>query len=138
MSGKPAARLGDSSSCPKTGHGNNPIASGSPDVFFDGLPAARAGDSTGCGSTLSSNLVPNVLINGKPAATLGSLGDHGSVVIGGTNNDRNGGSDGHLWWEPGGISEYMVPGGPCGTARRRRRPEADVRLEDWRKIGRGF
>ena len=82
MSGKPAARLGDSSSCPKTGHGNNPIASGSPDVFFDGLPAARAGDSTGCGSTLSSNLVPNVLINGKPAATLGSLGDHGSVVIG--------------------------------------------------------
>ncbi|WAN10211.1 PAAR domain-containing protein [Stutzerimonas balearica] len=84
MSGKPAARLGDSSSCPKTGHGNNPIASGSPDVFFDGLPAARAGDSTGCGSTLSSNLVPNVLINGKPAATLGSLGDHGSVVIGGS------------------------------------------------------
>jgi len=84
MSGKPAARLGDSSACPKTGHGNNPIASGSPDVFFDGLPAARAGDSTGCGSTLSSNLVPNVLINGKPAATLGSLGDHGSVVIGGS------------------------------------------------------
>lgn len=84
MSGKPAARLGDSSSCPKTGHGNNPIASGSPDVFFGGLPAARAGDSTGCGSTLSSNLVPNVLINGKPAATLGSLGDHGSVVIGGS------------------------------------------------------
>ncbi|WP_338417810.1 PAAR domain-containing protein [Stutzerimonas balearica] len=84
MSGKPAARLGDSSSCPKTGHGNNPIASGSPDVFFDGLPAARAGDSTGCGSTLSSNLVPNVLINGKSAATLGSLGDHGSVVIGGS------------------------------------------------------
>lgn len=84
MSGKPAARLGDSSSCPKTGHGNNPIASGSPDVFFDGLPAARAGDSTGCGSALSSNLVPNVLINGKPAATLGSLGDHGSVVIGGS------------------------------------------------------
>ncbi|WP_313056437.1 PAAR domain-containing protein, partial [Pseudomonas lopnurensis] len=40
MSGKPAARLGDST-CPKTGHGDNPIVSGSPDVFFDGLPAAR-------------------------------------------------------------------------------------------------
>ncbi|MDH1541796.1 DUF2235 domain-containing protein [Stutzerimonas stutzeri] len=84
MSGKPAARLGDPIACPKTGHGTNPIASGSPDVFFDGLPAARAGDTTACGSTLTSNLIPNVLINGKPAATLGSLGDHGSVVIGGS------------------------------------------------------
>ncbi|MGE4477084.1 MAG: PAAR domain-containing protein [Stutzerimonas sp.] len=84
MSGKPAARLGDPTACPKTGHGTNPIASGSPDVFFDGLPAARAGDTTGCGSALSGNLIPNVLINGKPAATLGSLGDHGNVVIGGS------------------------------------------------------
>ncbi len=72
MSGKPAARLGDATSCPKKGHGDNPIASGSPDVFFDGLPAARAGDTTACGSTLTSNLIPNVLINGKPAATLGT------------------------------------------------------------------
>ncbi len=53
-------------------------------MFFDGLPTARAGDTTACGSTLTSNLIPNVLINGKPAATLGSLGDHGSVVIGGS------------------------------------------------------
>ncbi|WP_313085747.1 PAAR domain-containing protein [Pseudomonas sp.] len=84
MSGKPAARLSDPTACPKTGHGTNPIAAGSPDVFFDGLPAARQGDSTGCGSALSSNLIANVLINGKPAATLGSLGDHGNVVIGGS------------------------------------------------------
>ena len=36
MSGKPAARLGDPTDCPKKGHGTNPIAAGSPDVLFDG------------------------------------------------------------------------------------------------------
>ncbi|MBE7375024.1 PAAR domain-containing protein, partial [Pseudomonas lopnurensis] len=84
MSGKPAARLGDSTACPKTGHGDNPIVSGSPDVFFDGLPAARAGDTTACGSTLTGNLIPNVRINGRPAVVQGSLGDHGNLVIGGS------------------------------------------------------
>ncbi|MBC8649029.1 type IV secretion protein Rhs [Pseudomonas sp. MTM4] len=84
MSGKPAARLGDPTACPKTGHGNNPIATGSPDVLFDSLPAARLGDATGCGSALSGNLVSKVLINGKPAATLGSVGAHGDVIVGGS------------------------------------------------------
>ncbi|TCD22656.1 type IV secretion protein Rhs [Pseudomonas sp. IC_126] len=84
MSGKPAARLGDPTACPKTGHGNNPIATGSPDVLFDSLPAARLGDATGCGSALSGNLIPGVLINGKPAATLGSVGAHGDVIVGGS------------------------------------------------------
>ncbi|MGN5593036.1 PAAR domain-containing protein [Stutzerimonas nitrititolerans] len=84
MSGKPAARAGDPTACPKTGHGNNPITSGSPDVLFDGLPAARQGDPTGCGSALTGNLIANVLINGKPVATLDSLGDHGNVIIGGS------------------------------------------------------
>lgn len=84
MSGKPAARLGDPSRCPKTGHGNNPIVTGSPDVLFDGQPAARSGDATGCGSALTGNLIPNVLINGKPAATLGSLGDHGNAIVSGS------------------------------------------------------
>lgn len=56
MPGKPAARLGDPTACPLPGHGNNPIAAGSPDV----------------------------LINGKPAAVLGSVGSHGNVVVGGS------------------------------------------------------
>lgn len=37
----PAARKSDPSSCPVPGHGTNPIATGSPDVVFDGLPATR-------------------------------------------------------------------------------------------------
>ncbi len=84
MSGKPAARLGDPTACPKTGHGTNPIASGSPDVLFDGLPAARQGDASACGGAMASAVIPNVLINGKPAAVVGSVGSHGNVVIGGS------------------------------------------------------
>ncbi|MCY1279768.1 PAAR motif protein [compost metagenome] len=84
MSGKPAARLTDPTACPQNGHGSNPIVQGSSDVLFDGLPAARQGDATACGGTLSGKLIGNVLINGRPAAVLGSQGDHGNLVIGGS------------------------------------------------------
>jgi uncharacterized Zn-binding protein involved in type VI secretion len=84
MSGKPAARVTDPTACPLPGHGTNPITSGSPDVFFDGLAAARQTDTTACGSALSSNVVPNVLVNGLPAVTIGSVGNHGNVVVGGS------------------------------------------------------
>jgi len=84
MSGKPAARLGDPTACPKTGHGTNPIAVGSPDVLFDGLPAARQGDASACGGAMASAVIPNVLIDGKPAAVVGSVGNHGNVVTAGS------------------------------------------------------
>lgn len=84
MSGKPAARRSDPTACPIPGHGVNPIASGSPDVLFDNLSAARQGDSSACGGALVGNVIPNVLINGMPATTLGSVGSHGNVVIGGS------------------------------------------------------
>ena len=84
MSGKPAARIGDPTACPIPGHGSNPISAGSPDVLFDGLPAARQGDPTACGSTLAGAVIPNVLINGMPATTIGTVGSHGNVVIGGS------------------------------------------------------
>ncbi|MFN3581095.1 MAG: PAAR domain-containing protein [Pseudomonas sp.] len=84
MSGKPAARQGDPTQCPKKGHGNHSITAGSADVLFNGLPAARLGDPTSCGSTLSGQVIPNVLINGRPAVVMGSTGSHGDVVIGGS------------------------------------------------------
>lgn len=84
MSGKPAARLGDPTDCPKKGHGTNPIAAGSPDVLFDGIPAARMGDTTACGSSLVGAVIPSVLINGKPATTVGTTGNHGNPVIAGS------------------------------------------------------
>lgn len=84
MSGKPAARLGDPTACPVPGHGNNPITAGSSDVLFDGLPAARMGDASACGGAMASAVIPTVLINGKPAAVVGSVGNHGNVVTAGS------------------------------------------------------
>ena len=84
MSGKPAARVNDPTACPIPGHGTNPITAGSPDVLFDSLPAARQTDPTACGSALAGNVIPNVLINGLPATTLGTMGSHGNVVIAGS------------------------------------------------------
>lgn len=84
MSGKPAARLGDPTACPVPGHGTNPIAAGSPNVLFDSLPAARQGDPSACGGALSGNVIPTVLINGKPATTIGTVGNHGNVVVAGS------------------------------------------------------
>ncbi|MDM8348558.1 PAAR domain-containing protein [Pseudomonas sp. sp1636] len=84
MSGKPAARLSDPTACPIPGHGTNPIAAGSPDVLFDSLPAARMGDASACGGALASAVIPTVLINGKPATTIGTVGSHGNVVVAGS------------------------------------------------------
>lgn len=84
MSGKPAARVTDPTDCPLPGHGSNPIVEGSGDVFFDGLPAARQGDATECGGVMSSGLAATVFINGKPAATVDSVGTHGNKVTAGS------------------------------------------------------
>lgn len=81
---KPAARKSDPYSCPLPGHGTNPIAVGSPDVFFDGLAAARQGDACTCGSALASGLSSTVFINGKNAATIDTGGTHGGIVVGGS------------------------------------------------------
>lgn len=84
MSGKPAARLSDPTSCPIPGHGTPAIESGSPDVLFNNLPAARLGDVAGCGQTISGAFSSTVFINGKNAAMLDSTLSHGGVVIGGS------------------------------------------------------
>ncbi|GLH40663.1 PAAR domain-containing protein [Pseudomonas moraviensis] len=84
MSGKPAARVSDPTACPLPGHGTNPIAAGSGDVFFDGLAAARQGDASACGGAMSGGLATTVLINGKPAATVDSVGTHGNKLTAGS------------------------------------------------------
>lgn len=82
MTGKPAARLTDAVACPRCGR--SAIASGSADVQFDGLLAARQGDVCTCGAAISGQVIPNVLINGRPAVVQGSIDSHGGVVIGGS------------------------------------------------------
>ncbi|MGE1155054.1 PAAR domain-containing protein [Pseudomonas kitaguniensis] len=81
---KPAARITDPTSCPIPGHGAKAIATGSPDVYFDGLAAARKGDTCTCGSALDSEFSDTVFINGQNAALVGTVGTHGDVVIGGS------------------------------------------------------
>lgn len=84
MSGKPAARLTDPTSCPVPGHGSPPIQLGSPDVQFNNLPAARKDDAAACGQQINGAYSETVFINGKNAAVLGSTLSHGGVIIGGS------------------------------------------------------
>jgi uncharacterized Zn-binding protein involved in type VI secretion len=84
MSGKPAARVTDPTSCPMPGHGTNPIVSGSPDVLFDGLAAARHNDQSACGAAIVGGVSATVFINGRNAAVQSSTGDHGSIIVGGS------------------------------------------------------
>jgi len=100
MPGKPAARLGDPTDCPKKGHGTNPIAAGSSDVLFDGMPAARMGDASACGGAMTGAVIPTVLINGKPAAVVGSVGSHGNVVVEGSGTVIIGTSGGRAAFSP--------------------------------------
>lgn len=84
MSGKPAARITDPTLCPLPGHGVTPIVAGSADVLFDGLSATRQGDPAACGGVMVGNLATTVFINGRNAATVGSIGSHGNLVISGS------------------------------------------------------
>ncbi|MBX8487903.1 PAAR domain-containing protein [Pseudomonas cichorii] len=81
---KPAARVTDPTACSSPGHAINPIVSGSPDVFFDGLAAARVTDKSACGSQLVDGVSKTVFINGLNAATVGSTGTHGNTVTAGS------------------------------------------------------
>ncbi|VXC38775.1 Type IV secretion protein Rhs [Pseudomonas sp. 8Z] len=81
MSGKPAARIGDSVACPMCGQ--TAIVTGVSSVIIENMPAATQTQGCGCGSTLTGAIIPNVIIGGLPAATLGSTGTHGSVVTSG-------------------------------------------------------
>lgn len=81
---KPAARVSDPTACPLPGHGTNPIATGSPNVLFDGLEAARESDKSACGSPLVAGLAETVIINGLRAALVGSNGAHGNIVMAGS------------------------------------------------------
>ncbi|CCN69708.1 PAAR domain-containing protein [Vibrio nigripulchritudo] len=87
--GKPAARVGDSHSCPdKTGkipHVGGPVSSGSGNVFIGGMPAARQGDSMVCVGPPDSisGGSGSVFINGKPAARMGDGSSHGGVIVSG-------------------------------------------------------
>ncbi|MGP9810777.1 PAAR domain-containing protein [Rhodopseudomonas sp. NSM] len=63
VSGKPAARAGDTTS-------DGAIVEGSTNVFINGKPAAVVGGRTNCGGVVVDG-GGNVFINGKPMARAG-------------------------------------------------------------------
>lgn len=50
--GRRIARIGDSVTCPRDGHGSEVIVTGDPAVIIESSPCARHGDKTSCGATL--------------------------------------------------------------------------------------
>jgi uncharacterized Zn-binding protein involved in type VI secretion len=79
------ARVGDMHACPQRGHSVTPIVSGSSDVLINGMPAATVGSTTACGASIAAGS-STVTINGKPAAIQGAATTHGGVVISGSGN----------------------------------------------------
>jgi uncharacterized Zn-binding protein involved in type VI secretion len=90
--GKPAARIGDSHSCPMVTpggvpHVGGPIIGGCQTVLIEGKPAATAGDACFCnGGHLDKIKLGSrgVFIGGKPAARQWDPCEHGGVIIGGS------------------------------------------------------
>ncbi len=64
FNGKPAARVGDTTS------DGSAIVEGSPNVFINGKPAAVMSGKTGCGGVVVGG-AGGIYINGKPAARTG-------------------------------------------------------------------
>lgn len=58
--GLPVARKGDLVSCPKEGHGVNPIIEGCEHWLIEDIPVAVEGNKTACGCTLLSTLGADV------------------------------------------------------------------------------
>lgn len=81
----PIARVGDKHACPQRGHSVNTIVKGSSDVMINGVPAAVVGSQTACGGAVVTGSA-TVTINGKPAAVIGSATSHGGVIISASGN----------------------------------------------------
>jgi uncharacterized Zn-binding protein involved in type VI secretion len=54
--GRPVACVGDSCTCPKSGHHDCVIVEGDPNVLIDGKAVAFDGHKTSCGASLISSL----------------------------------------------------------------------------------
>lgn len=87
MSGKPAATVGSMHICPLCSgtipHVGGPVVgSGSPDVLINGKPAVTVGDVCTCAGPPDTIVQgnPTVLINGKPIACVGDMTTHGGTI----------------------------------------------------------
>jgi uncharacterized Zn-binding protein involved in type VI secretion len=84
----PAARLGDMHVCPQVNpgpvpHVGGPITVGVPNVLIAGVPAATLGSMATCVGPPDSVAKGSatVLIGGRPAARMGDSCSHGGAII---------------------------------------------------------
>ena len=78
-------RVGDLGVCPIPGHGVNPMATGSENVFVNGISCHRVERHWSCGAA-TSIASPNVFVNNRPIARISDISDHGGVIIEGSHN----------------------------------------------------
>ena len=92
MAGKPAATVGSNHTCPMcsgtTPHVGGPITQGEPNVLFNGKPVATVGSLCICNGGPDTIVTgnPTVLINGKAIACVGDSSAHGGVIVSGSSN----------------------------------------------------
>jgi uncharacterized Zn-binding protein involved in type VI secretion len=82
----PAARIGDMHTCPMSDgpkpHVGGPVAQGVPTVLIDGMPAATVGSLCTCVGPPDAVVKGSmtVYIGGQPAARMGDMTVHGGVI----------------------------------------------------------
>ena len=89
--GKPAARVGDMHVCPMVNPGPVPhvggpiLPPGVPNVLIGGMPAATLGNMCTCTGPPDSIVMGSsgVMIGGKPAARMGDSTAHGGSIVAG-------------------------------------------------------
>lgn len=82
---KPVARLTDLHACPA--HGLNPIVSVASRSRCEGQGIAAVGDLTGCGAVITTGS-DVCMIDGKPAAHIGSRTSHGGAIVSGSTSQN--------------------------------------------------
>ncbi len=115
---KPAARIGDQHVCPMTApspHVGGPVGGpGIPDVLIGGLPAATMGDSCICSGPPDTIILGSttVLIGGRPAARAGDPCAHGGSVLSGLPTVLIGSAAGGISTLPPDVLLEIIPAMP--------------------------
>lgn len=92
MSKKPVVTLGSNHQCPmcsgSTPHVGGPVTQGEQNILINGKPVATIGSMCTCNVGMDTIVTgnPSILANGKPIACIGDMTAHGGTITSGENN----------------------------------------------------
>ncbi|MFT7898843.1 PAAR domain-containing protein [Tenacibaculum ascidiaceicola] len=92
MSKKPVATLGSNHQCPmysgSTPHVGGPITKGEQNILINGKPVATIGSMCTCNAGIDTIVTgnPSILANGKPISCIGDMTAHGGTITAGESN----------------------------------------------------